>query len=135
MSGICDGRVVLVTGAGRGIGREHALDAGRRRPWRRLDIAIGLELDLPAHGYSAYIKEAASFTPGLDEASLLLVRDPVANGRELARVAPRHLVALLGKAPREDPATRHGRPVIPQLSETVELPPPLPYGRPLLKAS
>ena len=24
--GICDGRVVIVTGAGRGIGREHALE-------------------------------------------------------------------------------------------------------------
>src|SRR5437588_12918147 len=26
MSGICDGRVVVITGAGRGIGREHALE-------------------------------------------------------------------------------------------------------------
>ena len=39
----------------------------------------------------------------------------------IARVAPRHLVALLGVAPREDPAARHGRPVIAQLRETVEL--------------
>src|SRR3954453_16917411 len=29
MSGICDGRVVIVTGAGRGIGREHALAFAR----------------------------------------------------------------------------------------------------------
>ena len=30
MTGICEGRVVIVTGAGRGIGREHALELGRQ---------------------------------------------------------------------------------------------------------
>ncbi len=30
MTGICDGRVVIVTGAGRGLGAEHALEFARQ---------------------------------------------------------------------------------------------------------
>src|SRR6185503_16207786 len=30
MAGICEGRVVIVTGAGRGLGREHALEFARQ---------------------------------------------------------------------------------------------------------
>ena len=44
MSGICEGRVVIVTGAGRGIGREHALEFGRQGA-KVLVNDIGTELD------------------------------------------------------------------------------------------
>jgi phytoene dehydrogenase-like protein len=43
------------------------------------------ELDLASHGYTAYRKPAASFTPLLDGRSLLLTRDAEENAAEIAR--------------------------------------------------
>ncbi len=44
MAGICDGRVVILTGAGRGLGREHALEFARQGA-RVVVNDIGAELD------------------------------------------------------------------------------------------
>jgi phytoene dehydrogenase-like protein len=49
-----------------------------------LEPRIVAELDLAAHGYSAYRKEPASFTPLLDGRSLLLGSDEKENAREIA---------------------------------------------------
>ncbi|MGA2393330.1 MAG: NAD(P)/FAD-dependent oxidoreductase [Candidatus Lustribacter sp.] len=53
-----------------------------------LDPQVVADLDLGAHGYSAYRKDPASFTPLLDGRSLLLGSDDAANAREIAHFDP-----------------------------------------------
>ena len=47
------------------------------------------DLDLASHGYAAYRKPAAAFTPLLDGRSLLLTRDAAANAAEIAMFSQR----------------------------------------------
>lgn len=52
------------------------------------------DLDLPAHGYEAYLKDPASFNALADGRSLLLWRDPVANEREISRFSKRDVIGM-----------------------------------------
>ena len=53
-----------------------------------LDPQVVADLDLTAHGYHAYRKDPASFTPLADGRSLLLGSDDAANAREIAGFEP-----------------------------------------------
>jgi phytoene dehydrogenase-like protein len=70
-----------------------------------LDPRIVAELDLAAHGYAAYRKDPASFTPLEDGRSLLLGSDAAANAREIAAFSARDVA---GFAAFEDEATALG---------------------------
>ncbi|HYZ17160.1 MAG TPA: NAD(P)/FAD-dependent oxidoreductase [Candidatus Acidoferrum sp.] len=59
-----------------------------------LDPRIIADLDLRAHGYEAYRKDPASFTPLEDGRSLLLGCDDAANAREVARFDERDVAGL-----------------------------------------
>ncbi len=70
-----------------------------------LDPRIVAELSLRAHGYDAYLKDPASFTPLADGRSLLLGQDEAANAREVAAFDERDVAGL---AAFEREATRLG---------------------------
>jgi phytoene dehydrogenase-like protein len=59
-----------------------------------LDPQVVADLDLAAHGYHAYRKEPASFTPLADGRSLLLGSDEAANAREIARFDARDVAGF-----------------------------------------
>ncbi len=70
-----------------------------------LDPGIIADLDLTKHGYNAYRKDPASFTPLEDGRSLLLGRDDAANAREIAAFSARDVA---GFAAFDAEATRLG---------------------------
>jgi phytoene dehydrogenase-like protein len=59
-----------------------------------LDPQVVADLDLTAHGYHAYRKEPASFTPLAGGRSLLLGSDGAANAREIAGFEPRDVAGF-----------------------------------------
>ena len=59
-----------------------------------LDPQVVADLDLTAHGYHAYRKDPASFTPLADGRSLLLGSDDAANAREIAAFEPRDVAGF-----------------------------------------
>lgn len=73
--GICEGRVVIVTGAGNGIGREHALEFGRQGAHV---VVNDLGVDRTGHGRASDVAEAVC------EEIRALGAQAVANGDDVA---------------------------------------------------
>jgi len=70
-----------------------------------LDPQVVADLDLTAHGYHAYRKDPASFTPLADGRSLLLGSDDAANARENRRVRTAPMSRVLPRSKRRQSAS------------------------------